>query len=110
MAGQRVSANAPYFRDMSFGVAFGYVLGAALFICMVIYYFQPIETTPGVFNAGVMFFRWGVHGFLGFALAAWLFRLFGRYVGTASTRKLFRSMPLTASFGVLMISSSTPAS
>jgi peptide/nickel transport system permease protein len=53
--------------------------------------------------AGVVFFRWAVHGFAGFAIAAYLFRLFGRYVGTTVTRKLFRSMPLTAAFGVLVI-------
>ena len=37
------------------------------------------------------------------AAAAYLFRLVGRVVGTAGSRKVFRQMPLTAAFGVLVI-------
>jgi peptide/nickel transport system permease protein len=33
--GQKLTSNAPNFRDMSFGVAFGYVLGAALLVWLV---------------------------------------------------------------------------
>jgi len=92
-AGQLATGGRPLFRDMSYGTAYGYVLGAAAVIGAAWLYLQP----------GAMFFRWAVHGFAGFALAAWLFRLLGRHVGTASTRKLFRAMPLTASFGLLTI-------
>ena len=35
--------------------------------------------------------------------AAYVFRIFGRQVGTAGSRKLFRQMPLTASFGIMVI-------
>jgi peptide/nickel transport system permease protein len=51
----------------------------------------------------VVFFRWAVQGFMSFAIAAYLFRLIGRRVGTEGTRKLFRTMPLTAAFGILVI-------
>ncbi|MDA9208098.1 ABC transporter permease [Octadecabacter sp.] len=103
LGGQAATKNAPTFRDMGFGVAFGYVLGAAILVWAIWYYFQPSVLETGVPNAGVVFFRWAVQGFIIAAAAAFLFRLLGRYVGTAGTRKLFRSMPLTASFGILVI-------
>ena len=100
--GQKFTHNKPFFRDMPFVVAFGYVAGLLVLIAAVSYYFRPVEVN-GVPSAGVIFFRWAVQGFVGFAIAAYLFRLFGRAVGTAGTRKLFRAMPLTAAFGVLVI-------
>lgn len=101
--GQAITSNAPKFRDMTFGVAFGYVFGAAALVWAVYYYFQPLTKETGVPDAGVVFFRWAVHGFTIATLAAFLFRLIGRQVGTQGTRKLFRQMPLTASFGILVI-------
>lgn len=101
-AGQTFTGNKPFFRDMPFVVAFGYVAGLLVLIAAVSYYFRPVEVN-GVPSAGVIFFRWAVQGFIGFAIAAYLFRLFGRAVGTAGTRKLFRAMPLTAAFGVMVI-------
>ena len=101
-AGQKLTHNKPFFRDMPFAVAFGYVAGLLVLIAAVSYYFRPVEVN-GVPSAGVIFFRWAVLGFIGFAIAAYLFRLLGRSVGTAGTRKLFRAMPLTAAFGVLII-------
>jgi peptide/nickel transport system permease protein len=101
-AGQTFTGNKPFFRDMPFAVAFGYVAGLLVLIAAVSYYFRPVEVN-GVPSAGVIFFRWAVQGFIGFAIVAYLFRLFGRAVGTAGTRKLFRAMPLTAAFGVLVI-------
>jgi peptide/nickel transport system permease protein len=103
LAGQAITDNAPRFRDMTFGVAFGYVFGAALFVWAVYYYFQPKITEAGTPNAGVIFFRWAVQGFIIASIAAFLFRVLGRAVGTETTKKLFRSMPLTASFGILVI-------
>ena len=100
--GQKFTGNKPFFRDMPFAVAFGYVVGLLVLIVAVRYYFRPVEVN-GVPSAGVIFFRWAVQGFIGFAIAAYLFRLFGRAVGTAGTRKLFRVMPLTAAFGALVI-------
>lgn len=102
-AGQAITSNAPKFRDMSFWVAFGYVLGAALLVWAVYYYFQPKVLETGTPNAGVVFFRWAVQGFIIAAIAAFIFRTFGRFVGTEGTKKLFRQMPLTASFGILVI-------
>ncbi|MFD1344002.1 ABC transporter permease [Litorisediminicola beolgyonensis] len=92
-AGQTATGNRPYFRDMSYGVAFGYVFAAAVILGGLWLWFQP--------NA--VFFRWAVQGFAIAALAAWAFRLLGRQVGTAGSRKLFRTMPLTAAFGILVI-------
>lgn len=103
LAGQKITDNAPRFRDMSFGVGFGYVLAAALFVWAIYYYFQPTVTEAGTPNSGVVFFKWAVHGFLIAAVAAYLFRLMGRAVGTEGSKKLFRSMPLTAAFGILVI-------
>ncbi|MDA7427656.1 ABC transporter permease [Primorskyibacter aestuariivivens] len=102
-AGQSLTGNKPFFRDMPMAVAFGYVLGAAVLLFTLWYYFQPTVDENGVPVAGVMFFRWAVQFFVISALAAWLFRLLGRSVGTDGSRKLFRSMPLTASFGILII-------
>ncbi|PTX57772.1 peptide/nickel transport system permease protein [Litoreibacter ponti] len=101
-AGQKATGNAPYFRDMTFGVAFGYMLAAAALLFTVYYFFQP-QSVDGVPQAGVIFFRWAVQGLLMFAAAAWVFRTIFRNVGTEASKKLFRSMPLTAAFGVLVI-------
>nr|WP_089276530.1 ABC transporter permease [Antarctobacter heliothermus] len=102
-AGQMATGNKPAFRDMSLAVAFGYVLGVAVIVFAVWYYFQPAVTEQGMAVAGVLFFRWAVQGFAIFAIVAWIFRFFGRMVGSAGTKKLFRQMPLTAAFGLLVI-------
>ena len=100
--GQRVTGNKPFYRDMPFAIAFGYVFGVVVIMGAMLYYFQPIDN-KGVPASGVVFFRWAVQGFMSFAIAAYLFRLIGRHVGTEGTRKLFRTMPLTAAFGILVI-------
>ena len=101
-AGQAVTANAPRFRDMSFGVAYGYVLGVTLLIALLIGYLRSGSDDPQVANA-FFFLRFAVHAFVVSAIASYLFRLMGRYIGTDWSRKLFRSMPLTASFGILVV-------
>ena len=104
--GQKWFPESTNFRDMSYGVAVGYILAVVFAIFAIWYYFQPtiigpaIEGTP---NAGVIFFRWAIHGFFFGAVGADAFRLLGRMFGTEGTKKLFRSMPLTASFGILVI-------
>lgn len=100
--GQKLTSNAPNFRDMSFGVAFGYVLGAALLVWLVWAYLQSRSDDPAVANK-FFFLKAAVEGFVIFAIAAWLFKQAGRSVGTAWTKKMFRSMPLTAAFGLLII-------
>jgi peptide/nickel transport system permease protein len=101
-AGQKATGNAPKFRDMSYGVAFGYVLGAALLAWLAWAYIQARSDDPAVANK-FFFLKAAIEGFVIFAVAAWLFKQFGKYVGTEWTKKMFRSMPLTASFGILII-------
>ena len=67
-AGQALTQNKPFFRDMPYAVAFGYVLGAALLLLGVWYYLQPKISETGTPVAGVTFFRWAVQGFVGFAI------------------------------------------
>ncbi|SEW42624.1 peptide/nickel transport system permease protein [Cognatiyoonia koreensis] len=101
-AGQMATSNAPRFRDMPFGVAFGYVLGAALLSWLVWAFLQSRSDDPAVANK-FFFLGFLIQFFLVSAAAAWVFRLLGRQVGTQATRKLFRTMPLTAAFGILII-------
>ena len=100
--GRSVTNSAPFFRDMPFGVAYGYVLAAVLLIVSVWYFFQPRDV-DGVPQAGVIFFRWAVQGLLVCAAAGFAFRFLGRMIGTEGSKKLFRSMPVTAAFGILVI-------
>lgn len=82
-----------YFRDMPYLAGVGLAVG--LFAIGVVIYFYFIAPTP--------FFVWAVNGFIFFAICAFLFRLLGRVVGTEGSKKLFRQMPLTAAFGILVI-------
>lgn len=96
-AGQRI--NWPkeswriYFRDVGLTEAAGFALGVVVLGFIAKFYFIDQST----------FFRWAVQGFIIAAVAAFAFSQFGKHVGTAATRKLFRQMPLTASFGILVI-------
>ena len=101
-AGQVATGRAPYFRDMTFGVAYGYIFAVAALVWLVWAYLQGRSPDPAVANK-FFFLRIAVEGFVVFAIGAWLFRLLGRNVGTKGTKRLFRSMPLTASFGIMMI-------
>jgi len=101
-AGQAATGNAPKFRDMPYGVAYGYVLGVAVLVWLIWAYMQGRSEDQAIANK-FFFLRIAIEGFIIFAIAAWAFRVFGRNVGTAATKKLFRSMPLTASFGILTI-------
>jgi peptide/nickel transport system permease protein len=82
-----------YFRDMPYLASVGLAVGA--FAIAVVIYFYFIAPTP--------FFVWAVNGFVFFAICAFLFRLLGRNIGTEGSKKLFRQMPLTAAFGILVI-------
>lgn len=82
-----------YFRDMGYMVAFGYVFAVFALIWGFIYYFVRDYT----------FFQWAVQGFIVFAVLGYLFRFLGQKVGTEGTKKLFRQMPVTASFGIFII-------
>ncbi|WP_121629430.1 ABC transporter permease [Tropicibacter alexandrii] len=102
-AGQKATGNNPYFRDMPYAVAFGFALAVVLILAGVWLYFQPAANEQGVPAPSVIFWRWAVHFVAGSAVAAFLFRLAGRHVGTGASRKLFRQMPLTAAFGILVV-------
>ena len=102
LAGQAATGRVPYFRDMTFGVAYGYIFAVAALAWLVWAYMQGRSPDPAVANK-FFFLRIAVEGFIVFAIGAWLFRLLGRNVGTKGTKRLFRSMPLTASFGIMMI-------
>jgi len=82
-----------YFRDLGLTEAAGFVLGLVVVYFVFVFYF--IDKS--------VFFRWAVQGFIIFSIAAWIFWQFGKRVGTDATRKIFRQMPLTAAFGVLII-------
>ena len=100
--GQYGTGNAPQYRDMSFGVAFGYVLALVVLVWLGLAYAASLSSDTAVANK-FFFLGVAINGFILFSIAAWLFRMFGRHVGTQGTRKLFRAMPLTASFGVMVI-------
>ena len=80
-------------RDMSATGALGYSL-------LVVTLYQGISL---YFGPGATFFKWAVHGIVGFGIAGYLFQQLGRHVGTRATKKLFRSMPVTAALGILLI-------
>ena len=101
-AAQAATGNKPYFRDMPFGVAYGYILGAGVLAWLIWAYLQAGHEDSAIANK-YFFLRLAIHGLILFSAAAWLFRLLGRHVGPGWSRKLFRQMPLTASFGILTI-------
>jgi len=87
---------------MPYGVAYGYILGVAVLLWLIWAYVQGRSADPAIANK-FFFLRIAIEGFILFSIAAWLFRLLGRSIGTYGTKKLFREMPLTASFGILTI-------
>ncbi len=82
-----------YFRDMSYLVSLGFSFGIACVYWAYIFYFAR----------DILFFQWAVQGVIGFAILGYLFRYAGRHVGTEASKKLFRQMPVTAAFGLLVI-------
>ena len=82
-----------YFRDMSYMVGFGFVLGVFALYWTAVFYFVREYT----------FFIWAVQGLIFFSIAGFLFRFLGRWIGTEASKKVFRQMPVTAAFGILTI-------
>ncbi|MCE2523259.1 MAG: ABC transporter permease subunit [Rhodobacteraceae bacterium] len=82
-----------YFRDMSYLVALGFALGLfAIYWSFDFYFIREVK-----------FFQWAVQGIIGFSILGYLFRYAGRNLGTEGSKKLFRQMPVTAAFGLLVI-------
>ena len=97
LAGQRVAWPQEwlriYFRDMSYLAGLGFAIGIfALYWTFVIYFVYEAQ-----------FFKWAVQGLIIFAALGYVFRLAGRHIGTETSKKLFRQMPVTAAFGIFTI-------
>ena len=92
----------PVFRDMPYATAFGYIFGLVAVMGAIWLYALSLDADPLVANK-YFFAGKAMEAFVLFTIAAWLFRVVGRNIGTNGSRKLFRQMPLTASFGILMI-------
>lgn len=101
-AGQAATGNAPRFRDMSMGVAFGYVLGAVCLAWIIYGFVQSRNADPLVANK-YFYLGFLVQFFVASAIIAYVFRFLGRMIGTAGSKKLFRAMPLTAAYGIFVI-------
>ena len=100
--GQRISDNAPYFRDMGLGSAFGFALGMVVLLWVVVTYYRGI-TAEGQDANKYFFFLVAVHGLIAFSVLAYFFRVLGTLIGSEGSKKVFRNMPLTASFGIVII-------
>ena len=81
------------FRDLTISGALGYG-----FLLVSLYQGIAFYNAPTA-----VFFRWAVQGVAFLALAGFTFQQLGRHVGTRATRKLFRSMPVSAALGILLI-------
>lgn len=101
-AGQKLSGDAPYFRDMTLGVAFGFALGTVVLIWVLVTYYRGM-TTEGQDANRYFFFLVAVHGLIAFSVLAYFFRMLGTQFGSDGSKKLFRNMPLTAAFGIVVI-------
>ena len=93
-------------------VLFGYVVMVLTMVMIADYYlgYRLGEAMPEWYKAisffgatRLPFLPWLINGIVMFGIAAFAFRLLGRQVGTQWSRKMFRQMPLTAAFGLLMI-------
>ena len=82
-----------YFRDMPYLVGVGFVFGVSL-ILFTLYVYFIMQTK---------FFVWGVQLLVICGLAGVIFRFLGQRIGTENSKKLFRSMPVTAAFGILTV-------
>ncbi|MEO0342558.1 MAG: ABC transporter permease [Pseudomonadota bacterium] len=87
------SAAQTNWRDSSVGNILGFGVAALIlvYLCYVYFYTQG------------QFMRWLIQGVVIAGVLGFLFKKLGEFVGTQGTRKLFRSMPVTASFGILVI-------
>lgn len=82
-----------YFRDMSYLVGVGFIFAVTLILFTLYVYFI----------VQIKFFVWGVQLLVICGVSGYIFRFLGRRIGTEGSRKLFRSMPVTAAFGILTV-------
>ncbi len=99
-------------RDMGYVSVFGYLFAVTFLVLSADYYmgYWLGESMPDWLRAisyfgpqKLPFYAWLINGIVMFGIAGWIFRLMGRSVGTEFTKKMFRQMPVTASFGILII-------
>lgn len=99
-------------RDMGHLSVFGYIFVVSFVILSLDYYLgywfgeempQWLKAISYFGPQKLPFYGWLINGIVIFGIAGWLFRLAGRHIGTEFTRKLFRQMPVTASFGIFTI-------
>ncbi len=99
-------------HDASTIATFGYIFAFCVLVLSADYYlgYALGESMPPWMRAisffgpqTLPFYVWLINGIIIFGIAGWLFRLLGRTIGTPNTKKLFRQMPVTASFGLLAI-------
>lgn len=97
------SARSTNWRDAGNGTYIGFGIAGLALLYIIYAYFKAkyFPANPAVPEGS--FFRWAIQGFVIFAAGGWLFREAGKAIGTEGSRKLFRSMPITASFGILTI-------
>lgn len=90
-------------RDAGTGTYVGYGIAFLALAWVAYYYFKSkyFPANPAVPEGN--FFRWALQGFVFLSIAGFLFRELGKRVGTPGMRKLFRNMPVTAAFGILII-------
>ncbi|MEO1562385.1 MAG: ABC transporter permease [Pseudomonadota bacterium] len=87
------SATQTNWRDSSMGNAIGFGL-AFLILAYLCYVY---------FGVRGQFVRWLIQGVVIAGIAGFIFKKIGEFVGTEGSRKIFRSMPVTAAFGILTI-------
>ena len=97
------SAMKTNWRDAGTGTYVGYGIAFLALAWVAYYYFKSkyFPANPAVPEGN--FFRWAFQGFVFLSIAGFLFRELGKRVGTPGMRKLFRNMPVTAAFGILII-------
>ena len=97
------SAMAKTWRDEGSATYLGFGLGFLALAWLAWRYFATKYFPAAEGATEGVFLRWAIQGFVIFAASGAIFQLLGRLIGTAWSRKMFRQMPLTAAFGLLVI-------
>ena len=101
-----------WLRDVGYVSFFGYLFMISIVLLSVDYYlgYWFGDDMPGWLQAisffgpqKLPFYGWLINGIAIFGFAGWVFRVLGRTIGSEWSKKMFRQMPVTASFGLLTI-------